>query len=82
MDVGRSNLKLVEPSSPNSCVAIGCFSRLLAETLGTYSLHEISRPEDVIEQDRVLWRTVLQQCHADRTLVSPALRDASAVQRW
>jgi len=55
-----------------------CFSRLLAETLGTYSLREISRPEDVIEQTRVLWRTVLKQCRADRALVSLALREASA----
>jgi AcrR family transcriptional regulator len=55
-----------------------CFSRLLAETLGTYSLRDISRPEDVIEQTQVLWRTILQQCRADRALVSLALREASA----
>lgn len=55
-----------------------CFSRLLVDTLGTYSLREVSRPEEVIEQARVLWRTVLQQCRQDRALVSLALREASA----
>lgn len=55
-----------------------CFSRLLADTLGAYSLREVSRPEEVIEQTRILWRTVLQQCRADRELVSLALREASA----
>lgn len=55
-----------------------CFSRLLADTLGTYSLHEVSRPEEVIEQTRVLWLTVLQQCRQERALASLALREASA----
>lgn len=55
-----------------------CFSRLLADTLGTYSLHEVSRPEEVIEQTRVLWLTVLQQCRQERALVGLALREASA----
>jgi AcrR family transcriptional regulator len=55
-----------------------CFSRLLADTLGTYSLREVSRPEEVVEQTCMLWRTVLAQCRADRALVSLALREASA----
>jgi AcrR family transcriptional regulator len=55
-----------------------CFSRLLAETLGTYSLREVSRPEEVIAQTQMLWCTVLGQCRADRALVSLALREASA----
>lgn len=55
-----------------------CFSRLLAETLGTYSLRAVSRPEEVIVQTRVLWHTVLQECRQDRALVSLALREASA----
>jgi AcrR family transcriptional regulator len=54
------------------------FSRLLADTLGTYSLREASGPEAVVEQTRLLWRTVLAQCRADRALVSLALREASA----
>jgi AcrR family transcriptional regulator len=55
-----------------------CFERLLAETLGTYSLREVSRPEEVIEQARVLWLTVLQQCRQERALVTLALREAFA----
>jgi AcrR family transcriptional regulator len=55
-----------------------CFSRLLADTLGTYSLREVSRLEEVIEQARVLWLTVLQQCRQERALVRLALREASA----
>lgn len=55
-----------------------CFSRLLADTLGTYSLGEVSRPEEVIAQTRVLWLTVLQQCREARALVQLALREANA----
>jgi AcrR family transcriptional regulator len=55
-----------------------CFSRLLASTLGSYNLAEISRPDEVIAQTRLLWRTVLEECRADRPLVSLALREASA----
>jgi AcrR family transcriptional regulator len=54
------------------------FSRLLADTLGTYSPGEISRPEEVIEQCRVLWLTVLQRCRQERALVSLALRETGA----
>jgi AcrR family transcriptional regulator len=55
-----------------------CFSGLLAETLDTYSLQAVSRPEEVIAQTRVLWRTVLHGCRQERALVSLALREASA----
>jgi AcrR family transcriptional regulator len=55
-----------------------CFERLLAETLGTYSLREVSRPEEVIEQTHVLWFTVLQQCRQARALVTLSLREAFA----
>jgi AcrR family transcriptional regulator len=55
-----------------------CFERLLAQTLGTYSLREVSRPEEVIEQARVLWLTVLQQCRQERALVTLSLREAFA----
>ncbi len=54
------------------------FSRLLADTLGTYSPLEVSRPEEAIEQARALWLTVLQRCRQERALVSLALRETGA----
>lgn len=53
-------------------------SSLLADTLGTYNLREVSRPEEVIEQARVLWLTILQRCRQERALVSLVLREAGA----
>jgi AcrR family transcriptional regulator len=53
-------------------------SSLLADTLGTYSLREVSHPEEVIEQARVLWLTILQRCRQERALVSLMLREAGA----
>jgi AcrR family transcriptional regulator len=51
------------------------FSRLLADTLGTYSPREVSRPEEAIAQARALWLTLLQRCRQERALVSLALRE-------
>jgi AcrR family transcriptional regulator len=53
-------------------------SRLLADTLGTSHLSEGSRPEDLIEQARLLWLTVLQRCRQERALMSLALREPGA----
>lgn len=54
------------------------FARLLGDTLETYGSHEVSRPEEVIERARVVWRTVLQQCRQERALVTLALRETGA----
>lgn len=54
------------------------FSRLLAETLGTYSSRAVSRPEEVIARSRVVWRTVLQRCRQERALVILALQETGA----
>jgi AcrR family transcriptional regulator len=54
------------------------FSRLLAETLGTPRARAISRPDEVIEHARVVWRTVLQRCRQERALVTLALRETGA----
>ncbi len=54
------------------------FSRLLADTLGTYSPREVSRPEEAIAQARALWLTLLQRCRQERALVSLALRETGA----
>ncbi len=53
-------------------------SRLMADTLGTFSLSEVSSPEEVIEQARLLWLTVLQRCRQERALMSLALREPGA----
>jgi AcrR family transcriptional regulator len=53
-------------------------SSLLADTLGTYNLREVSRPEEVIEQARVLWFMILQRCRQERALVSLVLREVGA----
>jgi AcrR family transcriptional regulator len=55
-----------------------CFEHVVAQTLGTYSLSSVSRPQEVIEQTHVLWRTVLEQCRQERALVKLSLREASA----
>jgi AcrR family transcriptional regulator len=53
-------------------------SRLLADTLETFHLSERSRPEDLMAQARLLWRTVLQRCREERALMQLALREPSA----
>jgi AcrR family transcriptional regulator len=53
-------------------------SRLLADTLGTYRLNEGSRPEDLIAQARLLWRTVLQRCRQERALMQLSLLEPGA----
>lgn len=54
------------------------FSRLLADTLETYTSREVLSPEEVIARARVVWRTVLQRCRQERALVTLALRETGA----